>query len=106
MAVYNEYRDCRFKRMPAIIMGILLSAIVLFSAFYIAAEAEHDCSGEDCPICVCIQQCERTLQQIAAGITELAATLIPAILLAITVPLTVWVSVQGTLVSRKVRLND
>ena len=64
------------KRIAAGIMGILMLFIVLFSAFYIAAEADHDCTGEDCPICACIQQCENTLHQIGDGIASQAAVII------------------------------
>lgn len=50
------------KRIISGSIAFLMLAVMLFSAFYITAEAEHDCSGHDCPICVCIQQCENMLQ--------------------------------------------
>ncbi len=31
---------------------------LLFSTIYIAVESGHDCSGEDCPICFSLVQCE------------------------------------------------
>lgn len=94
------------KRIAAGIMGILMLFIMLFSAFYIAAEADHDCTGEDCPICACIQQCENTLHQIGDGITSQAAVIIPFVFLLVSIFLFASLFPQETLVSRKVRLNN
>ena len=51
----RDYRSANSRKIAAGIMGFMMLAFVLFSAFYIAAEAEHDCEGEGCPICVCIE---------------------------------------------------
>ncbi len=103
MTVYDGFRT---KKIPAFIMGLFLSFVVLFSAFYIAAEAEHECSGEDCPICVCIHQCEQTLHRISCGIQESVVAFVPVILLLLAVFTVMYAAVQETLVSEKVRLND
>ncbi len=102
----SDRYDSRYGKIHALILSMLLSVVLLFSAFYIVAEAHHECSGEDCPICVCIHQCERTLQQIGNGITEVAAVFLAAVLAyLITLPV-MDVLMQETPVSRKVRLND
>ena len=80
--------------------------IVLFSASFIAAEADHDCSGDDCPICACIQQCENTLRQIGSCAVGQSAVIIPAILFFISVLFSACIYRQETPVSRKVRLNN
>ncbi len=94
------------KRISAGIMGILMLFIMLFSAFYIAAEADHDCAGEDCPICACIAQCENILHQIGDGIASCAAVIISIVFLFVSVFLFATLFPQETLVSRKVRLNN
>lgn len=38
--------------------------VILFSGLVIALEAEHDCQGEECEICLCIEECILTLEQI------------------------------------------
>ncbi len=96
----------RTRKIPALILCVLLSAVMLFSAFYIIAEAHHDCCGKDCPICVCIHQCERTLQQLGSGITETIAVYISAVLALLFVCSGSGILMQETPVSRKVRLND
>ncbi len=94
------------KRIAAGIMGTLMLFIMLFSAFYIVAEADHDCTGEDCPICDCIQQCENTLHQIGDGIASKAAVIIPIVFLLVSIFLFAALFPKETLVSRKVRLNN
>ena len=94
------------KRIAAGIMGILMLFIILFSAFYIAAEADHDCTVEDCPICACVQQCENTLHQMGDGIASCAAVIIPIVFLLVFIFLFAPLFSQETLVSRKVRLNN
>lgn len=41
-------------------LAVLLALV--FSAFYIAAEADHDCPGESCEVCRHIAQCEKLLR--------------------------------------------
>lgn len=47
------------------ILCMLICFTVLFSWGFIAAEAQHDCEGEDCEICLCIEQCLAVLSRIA-----------------------------------------
>lgn len=93
------------KRIVAGIMGILMLVCMLFSAFYIAAEIDHDCTGDDCPICVCIQQCVKILDQVADGAVQVSVA-IPVFFIFLFVLFSVRSIVQETLVSKKVRLNN
>ncbi|MCR5060383.1 MAG: hypothetical protein K6A80_05035 [Saccharofermentans sp.] len=96
----------KHKKIMAGIMGILMLFIVLFSAFYIIAEADHDCDGEDCPVCTCIQQCVNTLHQTDDGMPRQAAVIVSVVLLSVSVVIPVLVIPLETPVSSKVRLND
>lgn len=40
------------KKTLAIMMSILLIVMVIFSYHYVVSNAHHDCSGEECPICI------------------------------------------------------
>lgn len=48
------------------IIALLLAVIVLFimasSLVIVAAEADHECCGEDCPICEIIAICENNIK--------------------------------------------
>ena len=93
-------------RITAVILGLMMLVVVLFSAFYIAAETEHDCTGEDCPVCVCIQHCENTLRGIGEGISAPSSVIIPFLFVLLTTALFVTAVPSDTLISRKVRLNN
>ena len=46
----------------AIALSLLLVFVMLFSHLFVIAEADHDCSGEDCPVCAVIALCQNTLK--------------------------------------------
>lgn len=54
------------------VLAILLAAAVLFvmlsSVLFIAIEADHDCAGDDCPICCQISVCEHTLKSVGQAV--------------------------------------
>ncbi len=93
-------------RITAGVMGLMMLVIVLFSAFYIAAETDHDCTGEDCPVCACIQHCESTLRSIGNGISVSSSVIIPFLFILLAAALFAAAVPSDTLISRKVRLNN
>ncbi len=96
----------KFLRIAAGILALALLAVVLFSAFYLAAEAEHDCAGEDCPICACIRQCESILRGLGDGTALRSAAVAPVILVLIAAAFSAAAVLRNTPVSGKVRLNN
>lgn len=93
-------------RIAAGIMGLMMLVLVAFSAFYIAAEADHDCCGEGCPICACIHHCENTLRGIGDGTAVRTAIVAPVILFLLAAAFIIPAVSLDTLISRKVRLNN
>lgn len=91
------------RRIAAGIVGVMMLVVVLLSASYIAAEADHDCTGDDCPICVCIQQCENILNQVG-GVATQVSIVAPVVFLLLFMLFSVYSISQETLVSKKVRL--
>ncbi len=49
----------------AFICSISIVFITFVSSLYILKEANHTCSGDDCPICACIHQAESALHILA-----------------------------------------
>lgn len=96
----------RAKRITACIMGIMMLIVILSAAFFIAHEAGHDCTGEDCPICACVAECENTLHQISGGLASQTAVILPVIFLFLSLCLSAAMFMQETPVSRKDRLNN
>ncbi len=51
------------KRLASVLV-LLVACIMLFSVLFIALEADHDCCGEGCAVCVQIQACEDLLRNL------------------------------------------
>lgn len=94
------------RRVLVSALAVLVLLAVLFPAFFIACEADHDCTGDCCGVCLSIRQCEALLQSVSAALLIMCALLLAvraALLAASALSVTVW---QETPVSRKVRLNN
>ena len=91
------------RRLLAGVMALAALLTLLLSAFYIAAEADHDCSGEDCVICAQLRQCEKLL--CCAAALAVAAAVFAAVRLLFTARFACGF-LRQTPVSARVRLND
>lgn len=95
----------KFRFLTGLLAAVLVVVMLSF-AVYIAIEADHDCSGEDCAICHQIGVCENLLKSLglagaAAAITAaFTYTMCKAIL-----PCTETIDTL-TLVSLKVKLSN
>ncbi len=87
-------------------MALMMLAVLLVSASFIAAETGHDCCGDDCPICECIMLCEIALRQIDISAALQAAVTLPVIFFCISFFVSGCNYCRETPVSRKVRLNN
>ncbi len=94
------------KRTAAGIIAFMMLFAVLLSALFIAVESGHDCDEHDCPICSCIQMCERTLSQTGAGAVLETAAVLPFFIFVVFVSLPGDSVVPDTPVSNKIRLNN
>lgn len=88
------------------LLAAVLAVVMLSSAIYIAVEANHDCSGEDCAICHHLQVCENLLKSIgfagAAAVFAAAVRYTPYSV----IPSCAELVRTFTLVSLKVKLSD
>ena len=101
----SYYGDKRIN-ITAGIMAVMMLIVVLFSSFYIASHADHECTGEDCPICACIQQCENNIRGIGSGVATISAVIIPVFIAFQFISYGVSLFRLSTPVSAKVRLNN
>lgn len=102
----SEDTTSKKRQMIAIMLCLAIVAVVLFSTIYIANEVEHKCTGADCPICDCIQQCENNLKQLGTGLAALQTAAAAIVLCVLSIFQFEKRIPAHTLVSRKVRLND
>ena len=97
------------RHMIAMALCIAMMLSMFVSSAYIVHEAahHHECTGEDCPVCRFISQVE----QVRRGFGSILSVLL-LICFALTVLrdrctfIPADLSASGTLVSRKIRLND
>ncbi len=103
----NKYNGNNKKnRVIALVVLASVLFVVLFSSFYIAEEADHECSGASCPVCAMIQQCADNIRQ--TGIGQIVTTIIAMVICFFcqTTEETGFTVLRETPVTRKVRLND
>ncbi len=62
----------QIRAIAAMLAG-MIAVVILSSSLYIAAEADHDCRGEDCVICAQIAARENTLRELACAVIAAAA---------------------------------
>ena len=88
------------------LLAALLAAVMLSSAVYIAVEANHNCSGEDCAICHQLNACQHFLKDLGFGGAAAAAVLSLTWFLLERVRTYVVRTPSLTLVSLKVKLSN
>ena len=93
------------RRILAGVLGLALLLALVLCALCIAAEADHDCTGEDCPVCAAIRLCERIL--CCAGTRGAAwISLLPVLFVLLAAPPALYGLARITPVSVKVRMNN
>ena len=88
------------------LLAAVLAVVMLSSAIYIAVEANHNCSGEDCAICHQLQACENLLKSI--GLAGAAAAITAAFTYTVCRAILPCAETIGTLtlVALKVKLSN
>ena len=94
------------RRLLAAVGVAFLLGIQVFSAAYVAHEADHACSGEGCPICVQLQQCVANFQLTGSGLeADTAVVSLPIIAAVRIVPGEVALP-NRSLVAQKIQFNE
>ena len=94
------------KRIISLVVAVAVFFVVLYSALYIAAETDHDCVGENCPICYQISVCENTLKNLSLAVCAVAFAAAFTYTLCRSISACADVTPSYTLVSLKVKLTD
>ena len=88
------------------LLAAVLAVVMLSSAVYLAVEADHDCSGDDCAICRQISICENLLKSL--GLAGAAAAISAAFTYTVCRAILPCAETSGTLtlVALKVKLSN
>ena len=55
------------RRITAMVFAAIVLLSMIFSLFIIVSEADHDCTGDSCPVCDVIVSCQDTLKALGAS---------------------------------------
>ena len=94
------------NRILAILLAVMVLFVMLYSALFIVAHAEHDCVGENCPICYQISVCEHTLKNLSLAVCAVAFAAAFTYTLCRSISSSAAVIPSYTWVSLKVKLTD
>ena len=64
--------------MSGVCAAFVLTTIA-FSSLFVSAEADHDCHGQDCPVCQEMQACVANFQLLGTSLGETAGVSAPAV---------------------------
>ena len=92
------------KQIIAIFFAVMVLFVMLFSALLNTVDTEHDCLGEDCPICCQVNICQDSLKNLILAV----CTVVIAFVLRYNLPRRILVCADSistiTLVSLKMEL--
>lgn len=105
-ALHRKYKAADAGKITSIFLILVLLLFLFVSTYFIAYEADHECTGEDCPVCALIQMSENSLRQLGSGASAAAAVSSLFILILVMQTCTGDSITLPTPVSRKIRLNN
>ncbi|MCR4615738.1 MAG: hypothetical protein K5756_06270 [Clostridiales bacterium] len=91
------------KRLSAVILTAFIIAAMMTPLFVMAHEADHDCIGENCPVCAVISACQNTIKALGSALVALAAAFACCLIL-FAICFTYNISYNKTPISLKVKL--
>lgn len=102
----NSRTDSKLNRLRAVFTALFI-AFTVFSVFFAAAEAGHDCSGDDCPICFVIHVAAQNVKLLSLALCAAGVSLARHCF-ASKIPFknSYQTSFNNSLISLKTRLNN
>lgn len=93
-------------RALAALLALALLFVMLSSSCYLALETDHDCIGDDCPVCCRIGLCEQMLKTVwQAAVTGFAVAFAGAVVCALS-HFAEKTGNRPSLITLKVKLSD
>ena len=66
----------KMRRVTLMVIAAFVLAAVTAPFFVMAHESDHDCTGDNCPVCALISICENTLEALGGAMIPAAAVLV------------------------------
>lgn len=87
-------------------LGVFMVLSLLCAFIFIAFEAHHECEGEQCPICACLEECVRIVRGLGDSLPILSALVVIYVAAAMVSLAESEEIIFNTPVLFKVRMND
>ena len=84
----------------------MMIVVVLLSTVLISVKAHHECEGEECTVCECIEMCIGILTRFGAKLSASASHSVQRAVFVPALAVFALVLTAGSPVSRKERLNN
>jgi len=55
------------------VLGVVLVLSFVLTLFFVAFELYHECEGEECPICICLEECVNTVKGFCNSLPTVSA---------------------------------
>lgn len=95
------------QKTVAMIACMAFLLVTLCSILFIVKEANHDCTGENCPICAQISEVENTLKKLGNGDPAVSTVTVSTVIwLFIALVGSIYAVPYTTPVTQKVRMNN
>lgn len=94
------------NRMIAILFIMMLLFVRLFSAVFIIAESNHECTGEDCRVCYQISVCQNVLKTLSSAVVAVSIGAALTYILVCLIFTAIRTYTHTTLITLKVKLSD
>ncbi len=79
----NKYKCVLPLRQLRQMVAFFLIAVMLLSAVFVMAYADHNCDGADCKICLQVQTCLNSFRLLLSGIAVFSVAFLLLLLLAV-----------------------
>lgn len=94
------------KKIIAYIITFMIISFLLFSSLFIIKNVNHDCVGDDCPICHFIHDIEHVLKNLDSGKAVWSFSLFKILFYFNLITFISYSVLKRTLILEKVRLNN
>lgn len=93
--------------MAARFFAVIITLSLMLSAAFLVKEADHTCTGAECPICAMMEQCSHTIRLLGTGvILGFCGTFLNADFLCHAPKRHRIFLVYSSLVTQNIRMND
>ena len=72
----KEKLNSKTSKILKAILGVFVVLSIAFTLLFVAYESHHDCEGEACPVCACLEECVNTIKGFCDSMPVLSALVV------------------------------